>query len=152
MGAIRPQAPDQGRDAPGPSLGETACQDIPNGHRLPRWGYESLRLLAQESRENPREKACFFLGIIPGLSPDALHPGWRPKDAGPEVQGRQARLFFPSSGGELFFPASGNIRRRGCRGSSPAAGPGAAEAPGSPDYSWRHLTGCQKTGIMHGDK
>ncbi|MBQ6961777.1 MAG: hypothetical protein IJP78_12435, partial [Clostridia bacterium] len=38
LGALRPQTPDQGRDAPGPSLGEAACKDIPNKRRLPRWG------------------------------------------------------------------------------------------------------------------
>ena len=32
--------------------------------------------MAQESRENPRGKARFPLGIIPWLSPDAKHPGW----------------------------------------------------------------------------
>ncbi|MBR4332805.1 MAG: hypothetical protein IKP72_09020, partial [Clostridia bacterium] len=31
----------------------------------------------KESRENPRGKTRFPLEIIPWLSPDALHPGWR---------------------------------------------------------------------------
>ena len=29
--------------------------------------YESLKLLAQESRENPREKACFSSGLFPSF-------------------------------------------------------------------------------------
>jgi hypothetical protein len=58
--------------------------------RLSLGEYERLKLLAQESRENPREKARFFLGIIPRLSPDAGHPGWRLSAAGPEAKQQQA--------------------------------------------------------------
>ncbi|MBQ6961022.1 MAG: hypothetical protein IJP78_08615, partial [Clostridia bacterium] len=61
-------------------------------------------------RENPREKACFFLGIIPWLSPDALHPGWPPKAAGPEAQGYQVGHFFQGTAGTCFLSASGIIR------------------------------------------
>ncbi len=39
-----------------------------------------------ESQDRPEGKARFPLGAVLRLSPDAKHPGWRPKDAGPEAQ------------------------------------------------------------------
>ena len=53
MGALRPQAPDQGRNAPGLPLGDITYMGVLYAHRLSRRECESQGLLAQESRENP---------------------------------------------------------------------------------------------------
>ncbi len=77
---------------------------IENNLRLMRWEERKLEgFWPKESRENPRGKARFSLGIIPRLSPDALHPGWPPSAAGPEAQCRQVFPFSASSSGNLFF-------------------------------------------------
>jgi hypothetical protein len=48
-----------------------------NEFRLSLAEGKDRRLLAQGKPENPRGKTRFPLEIIPWLSPDALHPGWR---------------------------------------------------------------------------
>ena len=65
------------------------------------------RLLAQESQENPLGQARLPQGIIPRLSPDAKHPGWRLSAAGPEAQRRLDWPFSQSISGKLsFFPVA----------------------------------------------
>ena len=61
-----------------------------------------MRLLAQESRENPRGKVHFPLGIIPWLSPDAKHPGWRLR--------RRARSITASSQTSAFLHTTAGTR------------------------------------------
>ena len=92
--------------------------------------YESLMASGPRKPGKPQGKARFPPGVLPWLSPDASHQGWPPKAAGPEAQGRQVLLSLPLQQREpSCLNASSNFRRRGCRGSSPAAGSGAAEAP-----------------------
>ena len=58
-----------------------------NGFRLPRWGYGKFEgFWPKKAWENPRGKVNFSLGIIPWLSPDAKHPGWR---RSPQAQSSQ---------------------------------------------------------------
>jgi hypothetical protein len=54
--------------------------------RVLRWSYGKFEgFWPKKAWENPRGKVNFPLRIIPGLSPDALQPGWRLKAAGPEA-------------------------------------------------------------------
>ena len=117
LAVIGGSSPDQGYDAPGPSLGEAACKDIPNKRRLPRWGLRNLDgFWPKKAGKIPGKKLAFSQGIIPWLSPDAKHPGWPPMAAGSEAQGRQVLLSFPMRQREpSCLNASSNIRRRGAR-------------------------------------
>ena len=49
-----------------------------NKFRLPRWGLRKLGASGpRKPGKSPMGKVYFPLVIIPRLSPDALHPGWR---------------------------------------------------------------------------
>ena len=70
--------PHQGGDRPGPATGEITLLGYASKLRLARWGYEKLEgFWPKKARENPRGKVDFPLRIIPWLSPDVKHPGWR---------------------------------------------------------------------------
>ena len=60
LGALRPQTPDQGRNAPGPSLGETACKNIPDKRRLPRWGIRKLGASGPRKPGKSQGKSLLF--------------------------------------------------------------------------------------------
>ena len=45
-------------------------------------------------RKKPEENTCVFLRFYSSAFPDALHPGGRPKDAGPGAVFRQHGVFF----------------------------------------------------------
>ena len=63
MGALRPQTPDQGRDAPGPSLAEHVCHDK---QAVFRCFVVNIIVLANVMLLARRLKAA---------NPDAAHPG-----------------------------------------------------------------------------
>ena len=81
--------------------------------RLPRWGdgkFEGFCL--KKAREHPREKVNFPLRMIPWLSTDALHPGWR---RSPQAQSSQVRFMRTLLVSPDFIadeiPATGGHRR-----------------------------------------
>ena len=81
--------PYQGDDPPGPAPGEITLLEETNSLRLLRWGYEKFEgFWPKKAGKIPEGKARFSLGIIPRLSPDALHPGWR---LFPQAQSSQVR-------------------------------------------------------------
>ena len=102
LGAARPQTCGKGFHPLHPnkrnySVGKT------RQFSLAALGFTKVRrLLAQESRENPRGKVYFSLGIIPRLSPDAKHPGWRLR--------RRARSTTASSQTSAFLHATAGIK------------------------------------------
>ena len=84
-----PAAGGHRRFVPGPVTGEVTPLELSNNVRLPRCGYESMRVSGPRKPGKIRGESELSQRIISGLSPDAPHPGWRPKDAGPETQRSQ---------------------------------------------------------------
>jgi len=81
--------------------------------RLSRWGYEKDEdFWPKKARENPRGKVNFPLRILPWLSPDAKHPGWR---RSPQAQSSQVRFMRTLLVSPDFIadeiPATGGHRR-----------------------------------------
>ena len=81
--------------------------------RLPRWGdgkFEGFCL--KKAREHPREKVNFPLRMIPWLSTDALHPGWRrsPRAQSSQVRFMRTLLVSPDFIADEI-PATGGHRR-----------------------------------------
>ena len=132
LGAIRPQPPDQGNDSPGPSLGETAYKDISNKRRLSLGITKVSGFWPKKAGKIPRKKLAFSKGLFPGFPRMRSIRVGRQRRPGQKHNGSKLGRFPQTTAGNCFISASGNIRRRGCRGSSPAAGSGAAEAPGWP--------------------
>ena len=87
LGAARPQTCARVLRTLDPQLANEHSWNKVDKLRLPRWGYDKFEgFWPKKAWEHPRGKVNFPLRMIPWLSPDALHPGWRPKDAGPEAQ------------------------------------------------------------------
>ena len=112
----------QGGDRPGPALGDQVRCGEKATFACCAGVTESLRASGPRKPGNhPKGKVNFPSRMIPWLSPDALHPGWRPKDAGPEAQRHQAR--FPRSSKlqreTSWFYHSSIIRYCGSRGIIP---------------------------------
>ena len=106
LGPPRPQSPRQRTSSSGHHQANWQNRKTDN-FRLSLEDTKIGRLLAQESQENPLGQARFPQGIIPRLSPDAKHPGWRLSAAGPEAQRRLDWPFSQSISGKLsFFPVA----------------------------------------------
>ena len=91
----------QGGDRSGPATGDIALLEKADKLRLPRWGYEKLEgFWPKKAREHPRGKVNFPLRMIPRLSPDAKHPGWRlRRRARSTTEPSQTSVFFSVSAG-----------------------------------------------------
>ena len=95
LGLFAPD-PNQGPEDPGPATGDITLLGSANKFRQPRWGYEKFEgFWPKKAWENPRGKVNFPLRIIPWLSPDAKHPGWRLR--------RRARSTTPLSQTSVFL-------------------------------------------------
>ena len=98
-GGCAPPDLRQGDDPPGPATGEIALLGKADKFRQPRRGYGKFEgFWPKKAWENPRGKVNFPLRIIPWLSPDAKHPGWRLR--------RRARSTMASSQTSVFLSAT----------------------------------------------
>ena len=78
-----------------------------------RWGYGKFEgFWPKKAREHPQGKVNFPLRMIPWLSPDAKHPGWR---RSPQAQSSQVRFMRTLLVSPDFIadeiPATGGHRR-----------------------------------------
>ena len=109
-----------------PSPGDVTCSDIPNDARLSL----GIRNVGGSGPRKPGKipwgKAGFPPGILPRLSPDALHPGWRLSAAGPEICKFR---YLPATGGSCLFSLTANNRLVESRGRRPLVGGLGAESP-----------------------
>ena len=70
--------PNQGGDHPGPAFGEITWLGKADKFHLTRWSDGKFEgFWPKKAREHPQGKVNFPLRMIPWLSPDAKHPGWR---------------------------------------------------------------------------
>ena len=92
-----------------------------NGFRLPRWGYGKFEgFWPKKAWENPRGKVNFSLGIIPWLSPDAKHPGWRLRRRARSTTAPSSSSAFLSATVETnLIPSVKQYPLNGSRGRSP---------------------------------
>ena len=98
LGLFAPD-PNQGGDHPGPAFGEITWLGKADKFRLTRRGDDKFEgFWPKKAREHPRGKVNFPLRMIPWLSPDAKHPGWRLR--------RRARSTTAPSQTSAFLPAS----------------------------------------------
>ena len=77
-----------------------------NGLRQPRWGNEKFEgFWPKKAWENPRGKVNFPLRIIPWLSPDAKHPGWRlrRRARSTTASSQTSAFLYASAGTKLFY-------------------------------------------------
>ena len=106
LGLFAPD-PNQGPEDPGPATGDIALLRKADKFRLVRWGDGKFEgFWPKKAREHPRGKIDFPLRMIPWLSPDAKHPGWRlRRRARSTTAPSQTFAFFPASAGtKLSFP------------------------------------------------
>ena len=89
--------------------------------RLLRWGYEKFEgFWPKKAWENPRGKVNFPLRIIPWLSPDAKHPGWRlRRRARSTTAPNLTPAFLPATAGTKPTHEAKQIPLKGSRGRSP---------------------------------
>ena len=98
LGLFAPD-PNQGGDHPGPAFGEITWLGKADKFRLTRWSDGKLEgFWPKNAREHPQGKVNFPLRMIPWLSPDAKHPGWRLR--------RRARSTTAPSQNSAFLQAS----------------------------------------------
>ena len=120
-----------------PSPGEVAWMDLPTDSACRAGDYESLRASGpRKPGKSPGGKLAFPGGLFPGFPRMLCIRVGRQRRPGQKHNGGKFCYPFQATAGICFLSASSNIRRRGCRGSSPAAGSGAAEAPASPSFSF----------------
>ena len=113
-----------------PSPGEVAWMDLPTDSACRAGDYESLRASGpRKPGKSPGGKLAFPGGLFPGFPRMLCIRVGRQRRPGQKHNGGKFCYPFQATAGICFLSASGNIRRRGCRGSSPAVGSGAAEAP-----------------------
>ncbi len=99
-----------------------------------RWEIRKIgRFWPKKAGKILRGKACFplrdYSPAFPGCKASGLAAlSGRARSTKPSCR----TIFLHLTAGGCFLSLSGNIRMRRCRGSSPAAGSGAAEAPGVP--------------------
>ena len=74
----------------------------------------------KKAKKNPRESARVFPGIYSSAFPDALHPVWRPKDAGPEVTCYQLGGIFKHLRETVCFSRQAASAAGGVRGGTPS--------------------------------
>jgi hypothetical protein len=65
----------QGRDAPGPSLGEKTCRSIPNKHRLTRWGLRKFEASGPRKPGKSQGKSLLFPGDYSPAFPGCFASG-----------------------------------------------------------------------------
>ena len=89
--------------------------------RLARWDEEKFEgFWPKKAREHPQGKVNFPLRMIPWLSPDAKHPGWRlRRRARSTMIPIQSSAFLPASAGTKLFSNSSSLRYCGSRGIIP---------------------------------
>ena len=112
LGLFAPD-PNQGPEDPGPATGDIALLRKADKLRLVRWGDGKFEgFWPKKAREHPQEKVNFPLRMIPWLSPDALHLGWR---RSPQAQSSQVRFMRTLLVSPDFIadeiPATGGHRR-----------------------------------------
>ena len=113
-----------------PSPGEVAWMDLPTDSACRAGDYESLRASGpRKPGKSPGGKLAFPGGLFPGFPRMLCIRVGRQRRPGQKHNGGKFCYPFQATAGTCFLSASGNIRRRGCRGSSPAAGSGAEETP-----------------------
>ena len=102
LGLFAPD-PNQGPEDPGPTTGELSWLGKAGKLRLARWGYGKFEgFWSKKAREHSRGKVNFPLRMIPWLSPDAKHPGWRLR--------RRARSTTAPSQTSAFFPVAAGTK------------------------------------------
>ena len=116
----------QGVKPPGPVLGEEGPWKERDNIRLMLGETIVCGLLDQESQGKSERESKLSLRILPRLSPDALHPGWRLSAAGPEAQRREDWLprFLQATAGTTFFYPPSIFRYCGSRVLSTLVGRG----------------------------
>ena len=117
--------PHQVTEYPGPAPGDIAPLEETNSLRLPRWGLRKLDgFWPKKAGKIPEGKARFSLGIIPRLSPDALHPGWRlRRRARSTTRPIQSSAFLHAPAGtKIVFPIKQHPLLRVQGGHRPGAG------------------------------
>ena len=111
LGLFAPD-PNQGPEDPGPATVEITLLGKADKLRLPRWGDGMFEgFWPKKAREHPQGKIHFPLRMIPWLSPDALHPGWRlRRRARSTTTQSQASAFLHASTGTKIILHSSIIR------------------------------------------
>ena len=120
LGLFAPD-PNQGPEDPGPATGEIMLLGISMASACRAGVYGKFEgFWPKKAWENPRGKVNFPLRIIPWLSPDALHPGWRlRRRARSTMASGQTSVFLSATVGTNLIRSFKQYPLNGSRGRSP---------------------------------